>query len=80
MTEEERVQEDIHAALERVLPLGDSRLAGWIVVYETVTADGRPGAGHMYGPAAMTPWRAMGLVEWARSRTLPRTLVEEDLE
>lgn len=76
--DEERDQEEIHTALGQLLPLEDGEvLAGWIVIYETATADDRPNAGHVYGPAAMTTWRAMGLVEWARARTLPESI---DLE
>jgi hypothetical protein len=76
---EERDQEQIHTALGELLPLEDGEmLAGWIVIYETVGADDRPQAGHVYGPAAMTTWRAMGLVEWARARTLPESTDLED--
>lgn len=79
---EQRDQEKIHSALVDVLNLDDGEmLAGWIVVFETVTADDVQNAGHVYGPAAMTTWRAMGLVEWARSRTLPESAdLEEDDE
>lgn len=75
---EQRDQEKIHTALTELLPLDEGEmLAGWIVVYETATVDDQANAGHVYGPAAMTTWRAMGLVEWARSRTLPESV---DLE
>lgn len=71
---EERGQREIHAALADLLPLADGEmLTGWIIVYETLSADDSPQAGHVYGPAAMTTWRAMGLIEWARSRTLPES-------
>lgn len=77
--EEARDQEKIHTALQELLPLDDGEmLAGWIVIYETANAEDEPNAGHVYGPAAMTTWRAMGLVEWARSRTLPEATDLED--
>lgn len=76
---EARDQEKIHGALQELLELEDGEmLAGWIVVYETVSADDEPKAGHVYGPAGMTTWRAMGLVEWARRRTLPESVELED--
>lgn len=78
---EARDQERIHGALDELLGLEEGEmLAGWIIVYETVKADDVPNAGHVYGPAGMTTWRAMGLVEWARSRTLPESTDLEDDE
>lgn len=74
-------QELVHGALADLLGLDDGEvLTGWIVVYETVSAENVPVAGHMYGPDGMTTWRAMGLVEWARSRTLPEACSEDDEE
>lgn len=69
MTEDEKhEQEAIHHALASTLPLDDGELlAGWIVIYETVSADDDRGkSGHVYGPLSMTTWRALGLIEWAR--------------
>lgn len=73
--------EEVHAALAEVIPLDDGEiLTGWIIVYETVSSQEVPNAGHLYGPATMTTWGAMGLIEWARSRTLPEALDLSDDE
>lgn len=73
--------EAIHAALAETIPLDDGEiLTGWIVVYETASSEDVPNAGHLYGPPGMTTWRAMGLIEWARSRTLPESADLDDDE
>lgn len=66
-----REQEAIHEALSELIPDEGEILTGWIVIYETADADGEAHAGHAYGPPGMTTWRALGLVEWARTQTLP---------
>lgn len=73
-------QEALHQALIEALDLLEGEvLTGWIVVYETLTNEGGANCGHFYGPETMTTWRAMGLVEWARMRTLPSSVdVDED--
>ena len=63
-------QESIHEALALRLPDEGEVLTGWIVVYEVQAVDEDPSAGHVYGPEGMTTWRAMGLLEWAKQRTL----------
>ena len=69
---EERHQENIHRALDETLPEleDDEVLTGWLVVYESQTADGTAVAGHVYGPTGMTTWRALGLAQWAALYTL----------
>lgn len=62
-------QEFIHQAITDILGDGEI-LTGWIVSYEGIEANGDPFAGHIYGPEAMTTWRALGLLEWARGHTL----------
>jgi hypothetical protein len=70
---ERAVQQRLHEAIEQTLRDSDELddgevLTGWIVIHETaaLTSDATAGAGHFYGPAEMTTWRALGLVEWAR--------------
>lgn len=64
-------QEALHEAIASTLELDDGQiLVGWTLVFETVS-DGRPTAGHIYGPESMTDWRALGLLEWARNVTIP---------
>ena len=64
-------QETLHQAISNALPLKeDEVLTGWILVWETVRADEQEQCGHYYGPATMTTWRALGLLEWARRFTL----------
>lgn len=65
----DEAQEKIHKALESVLPL-EGPLVSWIVVFEEVTDEGKAQAGHCYGPDGLTTWRALGLLEWVRTRTL----------
>lgn len=62
---EREEQERIHEALTEVLPI-DGALTGWIVLWEGLPdGGGAAQAGHYYGPAGMTTWRAIGLCEWA---------------
>lgn len=70
--EEQERQEKLHVALQELVTEneGDGMLTGWIVVWEMVRPDDVPVAGHLYGPAGMTTWRALGLTEWARQHTL----------
>jgi hypothetical protein len=69
---ERREQEEIHTAIQESLKLPEGEiLTGWIICYETVGLDNERTAGHVYGPAGMTTWAAMGLIEWAKSRSLP---------
>ena len=72
---EAQIQQELHEVIERAVhdpDAGDAEdeliLSGWVIVYETtsLTAEGKPMAGHIYGPQEMTTWRALGLVEWAR--------------
>jgi hypothetical protein len=66
-----REQEAIHEALQAHLDLDEGEvLTGWIVVYEHQTVGDKASAGHAYGPAGMTTWRALGLCEWAARFTL----------
>jgi hypothetical protein len=68
---EREYQERIHHAIEAALELDDGHvLTGWVLLYETASADGRGSAGHYYGPEGMSTWRALGLVEWASCFTL----------
>lgn len=70
--EEQEQQEALHQALADLIPdLGEGCvLTGWIVIYEYQEAGENASAGHLYGPAGMTTWRALGLCEWARTVTL----------
>lgn len=72
MDEHEKTQQQkLHDAIQETLDEHDeAMLTGWIVVYECVKPDGPAHAGHFYGPYEMTTWRALGLVEWAKARTL----------
>jgi hypothetical protein len=72
-------QEAIHQALEGTLPLEDDQvLTGWVVLFETQVAGERPTAGHVYGPAGMTTWRAVGLVEFCKYRSIFDLTSNED--
>ena len=66
----ERHQEVIHEALAELELEPGELLTGWVVLYETRDTDGGASAGHFYGPEGMTPWRALGLVEWAARHTI----------
>jgi hypothetical protein len=72
--DDDALQEAIHAELAALLredALAEGEvLTGWVVAYEAQTAKGEAHAGHLYGPATMTTWRALGLIEWARLHTL----------
>lgn len=67
MTDEQR-QEAIHKALSDVLsetelmPEG-AMLTGWHVAFEC-RGQQEPSAGSMYGPATLTTWGALGLLQW----------------
>jgi hypothetical protein len=64
-------QELVHEAIVEVLELREGHtLTGWVVCYETLGPDGATAAGHLYGPAGMTDWRALGLCEWAARFTI----------
>jgi len=77
--EEREEQEAIHEVLAGCLPLEEGDvLAGWVVVYETVTTSERGTSGHVYGPSSMTTWRALGLIEWARRFCLGPDNDEDD--
>ncbi len=69
MTDEAKQQERLHEAIAECLAddIDGNLLTGWIIIYET-EAMGRDSAtcGHLYGPAGMKTWRALGLIEWAR--------------
>lgn len=76
---EKREQEEIHTALQEILKLEeDQLLTGWIVIYEAMGMDNERVAGHVYGPSGMTTWGALGLVEWAKTRTLPESSELDD--
>jgi len=69
MTEEEK-QAHIHEALvEAMRDVGylkdDQILTGWCFAFEKASASGDASAGTIYGPASMTTWRAIGLLQWA---------------
>lgn len=69
--DEHNEQERIHEALSELLPV-DGALTGWVVAWEGLPADGGAAqAGHFYGPAGMTTWRAIGLLEWCRYSLAP---------
>jgi hypothetical protein len=67
-------QQAIHDELTALFARDDDDepqvLTGWVIAYESQRADGTAIAGHTYGPAGMTTWRALGLIEWARQNTL----------
>lgn len=63
-------QELTHEAIEAALGLDDVVLTGWVLVWEGSKPDGGAVCGHVYGPATMTDWRALGLLEYARRVTL----------
>jgi hypothetical protein len=65
-------QEEIHESLAETLPLEEGHvLTGWLIAFETRGPDGKADAGHYYGPAAMTTWGVLGLLEWVRRVSLP---------
>lgn len=71
MDENEKLQQQqLHAAIEECLAddLDGKILTGWIVIFEThsMTDPTDSSAGHLYGPAGMHTWRALGLIEWVR--------------
>ena len=79
MSDDERadaLQESLHGELAALLrdELGEEGegglLVGWVLAYEAQAPSGRAFAGHLYGPAGMTTWRALGLIEWTRLHTL----------
>lgn len=71
-------QEQIHDAIAPLVCDDGEVLTGWISCYETQQLDGAPQAGHYYGPATMTAWGALGLIEWARTVTLPDSRADDD--
>lgn len=76
----DRMQEDIHTALEELLDLADGDvLVGWVICYEGMGTDNLRRAGHMYGPSTQTDWGALGLIEWVRrvSMLLPEDDTDE---
>ena len=74
MNEHERgdqAQERLQQAIQAETPEDEGTVVGWVVVYETVAAaDDEATAGHFYGPAGMTSWRALGLLQWAMQHTI----------
>lgn len=69
MTNEER-QEAIQVSLKTVLAETDcipanALLTGWCISYEYREGDDAT-AGWCHGPATLTAWNAIGLMEWAR--------------
>ncbi|HEY7620303.1 MAG TPA: hypothetical protein VH834_11050 [Solirubrobacteraceae bacterium] len=74
-------QERVHRAIEHVLELREGHvLTGWVLLHETLGPDGATTAGHLYGPAGMTDWRALGLCEWAARFTIPPDADPDDDE
>lgn len=70
MTDDEKQQEALHEAIEACLAddLDGRILTGWVVVFETASIGDQADStcGHLYGPAGMRTWRALGLLEWVR--------------
>jgi hypothetical protein len=67
----DEVQERLQAAIQAEVADDEGTVVGWVVVYETVAADADlSAAGHFYGPAGMTSWRALGLLHWAAQHTI----------
>jgi len=57
----------LEAALKDLCLIEDTEIiAGWVICFETVRSEGPKAAGHVYGPPGMAPWRALGLMEWAK--------------
>ncbi len=67
---DEQCQETIHAVLTDalrttgILP-DDALLTGWTIAFEHRQSDDIS-AGECHGPATLTSWNAIGLLEWAR--------------
>lgn len=76
MNPEQKAKQDrFHQALTQVMNEEDmvddgELLTGWVIVYETTDLGDNAHCGHFYGPAGMTTWKAMGLLEWSRRYTL----------
>lgn len=82
---EKKEQEKIHTVLQEIVQESEDFeegqiLTGWIIVYEVMGMDNERFAGHIFGPSSMTTWSAMGLIEWAKTVSLPKSLNEEDEE
>lgn len=67
--EDEEIRSTTANAIEELLRANglvadDAIVAGWVVCFETIGADGDKTAGHLEGPHEMSTWRVMGLMEW----------------
>ncbi len=76
--EQGEAQAHIHDAITEAMRATDlldedQVLTGWCLCFETQSIDSPAAAGHLYGPDALTTWRAIGLIEWAK-----RYLVSSD--
>jgi hypothetical protein len=59
---------EIDEFLSKELPRDEGDVVvGWVIAYEIVDSDGKKSAGFVYEYNDMTPWRATGLLDWARN-------------
>lgn len=42
-------------------------LVGWVIAYEVISEDGRRAAGFLREQNNVTPWAAIGLLQWAHA-------------
>ena len=79
MSDESKEQERIHTVLEENIDLEPGQiLTGWVVLYEAMGLDNERVAGHIYRPSSMTTWGALGLIEWARTKSIPESGEKEE--
>jgi hypothetical protein len=58
----------IDELLQEELPQNEGDIVvGWVIAYEVVTSDGRAAAGFLQEQSNMTPWRSVGLLQWAHA-------------
>jgi hypothetical protein len=75
---DEEAQERLQAAIQTEIDEEEGTVVGWIVVYETVAENGNEYCGHLYGPAGMTSWRSLGLLNWATHHTIKPEPEDDD--
>lgn len=72
MTNEDNTKEIDEFLSKALIKHEEDILVGWVISYEVMTHDGGRAAGFIYEYNDMSPWRATGLLDWAKTAILAR--------
>lgn len=62
---------------ELILSEEEAILTGWVIAFEMITVEGKPYSGFFVSPDT-SPWKAFGLLEWAKSLLKSRHIYSSD--